>query len=111
MNYYGQNMAMRLPVMGHIKNDSGRTEKMEEWCVCGSLCTFADVLVRKASFTDLNLGDVLTFYNAGAYSVTDAPGLFLSRNMPNIYRFSENRGFELIRKGPKSFEINCGNDE
>lgn len=52
--------------------------------LCGSLCTTADVLVRKANLPPLAVGDVLCFTRIGAYSVTEGPALFLSRNMPRI---------------------------
>ena len=106
LNYYGQNMAMRTPIIKHIKNDDQENDDLKEWCVCGSLCTFADVLVRKVKFDNLKIGDVLAFYNAGAYSITEAPYLFLSRRMPEIYGYSEVKGFVRIRKGINSYEIN-----
>ena len=106
LNYYGQNMAMRTPIIKHIKNDIQEKSDKKEWCVCGSLCTFADVLVRKVKFDSLKIGDVLAFYNTGAYSITEAPYLFLSRKMPEIYRYTEAEGFIRIRKGINSCEIN-----
>ena len=46
MRYYGQNMAMRVPpirIVDNVENE-GITEK---YCICGSLCTVADVMVRE----------------------------------------------------------------
>lgn len=106
LNYYGQNMAMRVPKISHIKMQDRQEGKREEWCVCGSLCTFADVLVRKIEFNDLESGDILAFHNAGAYSVTEAPALFLSRRMPNIYLYSALSGLQQIRTGMESYEMN-----
>lgn len=113
LNYYGQNMAMRVPQIDVIK--MGKMPEAEAgfvangdsmWKICGSLCTFADVLVRKAELGELSLGDVLLFKNAGAYSITEAPALFLSRMMPNIYIFSKNDGFKAVRESKESYKIN-----
>lgn len=106
LNYYGQNMAMRTPIIVHIKKNSIIKQDIQEWCICGSLCTFADVLVRKVELDDLKIGDAFAFYNAGAYSVTEAPFLFLSRRMPEIYGYTESKGFVLVRKEINSHEIN-----
>ena len=48
-----------------------------DYTLCGSLCTVADVLVREVKLKKLELGDVLEFGHCGAYSVTEAPALFL----------------------------------
>lgn len=108
LNYYGQNMAMRIPQILHLRE--GRDEAAEnaqEWCICGSLCTFADVLVRKAVFTDLNVDDVLVFLNAGAYSVTEAIHLLLSRRMPGIYFYSRKDGLYKVRGRVETYLLNC----
>ncbi len=89
VNYLGQIMGMKVPVIRHLpgKTRSGPevfAEKKIDWSLCGSLCTTADVMVRKVSFTDLRCGDVLAFSNIGAYSVTEGIYLFLSRTMPRI---------------------------
>lgn len=107
LNYYGQNMAMRIPQIVHLKE--GRSEfvsSTQEWCICGSLCTFADVLVRKAAFTDLNVDDVLVFQNAGAYSVTEAIHLLLSRRMPGIYFYSQKDGLCQVRGRVETYFLN-----
>lgn len=107
LNYYGQNMAMRIPKIVHLREKkSGAAENIQEWCVCGSLCTFADVLVRKAAFTDLNVEDVLVFQNAGAYSVTEAIHLLLSRRMPGIYFYSQKDGLCQVRGRMETYYLN-----
>lgn len=105
LNYYGQNMAMRVPLIEKLGTWRQEEEK-EEWCICGSLCTFADVLVRKAAFANLKEGDILRFQNAGAYSVTEAPFLFLSRRMPDIYEYSKGQ-YLKIRAGIEAYRLNC----
>lgn len=105
LNYYGQNMAMRVPMITHLKNREEREEK-KDWCICGSLCTFADVLVRKVQLEGLSAGDVLVFENAGAYSVTEAIGLFLSRKLPRIYFYEKENGMTLKRDWMETSGIN-----
>ena len=136
LNYYGQTMAMRVPIIEHLQmhaanssafsacpdaSDSSDTSVDSasfagsdasvgsdslEYSICGSLCTFADVLVRKKLLTDPQVDDILVFQNAGAYSVTEAPFLFLSRTMPSIYTYSSFDGIQCIRSGPESYPIN-----
>lgn len=109
VNYYGQNMAMRVPDILHIKTGdvSAGNVREEEWAVCGSLCTFADILVRKKAFINLQEGDVLAFKNIGAYSVTEAIHLLLSRKMPAIYFYDKKDGLRLIRGQFETYTLNC----
>ncbi|MCH4193488.1 MAG: alanine racemase [Butyrivibrio sp.] len=93
VTYLGQIMGMKNPVIRHLKMTSDRsTLKAQDWALCGSLCTTADVLTRQTSFTDLEKGDILAFCNIGAYSVTEGIYLFLSRSMPVVllYRGMQN---------------------
>lgn len=101
LNYYGQMLAMKLP---HIKKSPRREEKAP-WTVCGSLCTTADVLVRGWETDELRVGDTLTFCNAGAYSVTEGIYLFLSRDMPRIYK-RKGEKVSLVRDAIRTDEIN-----
>lgn len=114
LNYYGHNMAMRTPRLDLIRMGSepeaatGRTDDSDSnWKIYGSLCTFADILVRKADLGKVSLGDVLVFHNTGAYSATEAPALFLSRKMADIY-LVERDGDDprAIRQDRQSYEIN-----
>lgn len=95
VNYYGQTMGMKVPVIRHF---SAQNEGVsQDWALCGSLCTVADVLVRKVPLKGLALGDLLVFCNIGAYSVTEGSYLFLSRKMPRILLFSQEKGAHLVR--------------
>ena len=110
VNYYGQNMAMRVPLIEHISFwHEGGEEK--EWTICGSLCTTADVLVRKTIRSGLQIGDYLVFRNIGAYAVTEGIYLFLSRRMPDIYFYSASLGMQLVREGRETYRLNMGMDE
>lgn len=88
LNYYGQTMAMKLPYIEHLQADAqtDRTNSCESWTICGSLCTTADVLARNLTLNGAATGDILVFKNTGAYSVTEGISLFLSRNLPRIYK-------------------------
>lgn len=94
LKYYGQTMAMQTPPIT-LLGDHG--EKTEDYTLCGSLCTTADILVRKVTLPALSVGDVLAFGRCGAYSVTEGIGLFLSRQLPRIVLHSERGRNRLLR--------------
>lgn len=116
LNYFGQRMAMQVPPIkvyaGEVSENEERTGvKFTElpdtdYTLCGSLCTVADVLVREVKLKRLELGDVLEFGHCGAYSVTEAPALFLSRQLPAIYAYSKEYGYECLREHIPAAEIN-----
>ncbi len=131
LNYYGQRMAMQVPpiriyVDGYelcenngenskikgVAGPVGNVENIEktgnnmDYTLCGSLCTVADVLVREVTLPKLEPGDILEFGHCGAYSVTEAPALFLSRQMPAIYAYSKDNGYECLREHIPAAEIN-----
>lgn len=116
LNYFGQRMAMQVPP---IKVYGGEVSENEEkpgveltqmpdadYILCGSLCTVADVLVREVKLKKLEIGDILEFAHCGAYSVTEAPALFLSRQLPAIYAYSKGCGYECLREHIPAAEIN-----
>ena len=116
LNYFGQRMAMQVPpIKGYAGEVSENEEKTgveltelpdTDYTLCGSLCTVADVLVREVKLKKLELGDVLEFGHCGAYSVTEAPALFLSRQLPAIYAYSKEYGYECLRGHIPAAEIN-----
>lgn len=116
LNYFGHRMAMQVPPIkvyaGEVleneeKNGVELTELPDtDYTLCGSLCTVADVLVREVKLKKLELGDVLEFGHCGAYSVTEAPALFLSRQLPAIYAYSKECGYECLREHIPAAEIN-----
>ena len=105
LNYYGQNMAMRTPIIEHISYRE-ESEECKEYMICGSLCTFADILVRGLPLVKPEINDILIFENCGAYSVTEASYLFLSRNMPAIYIYEQEKGIKKIRNSVDTWKIN-----
>lgn len=107
MVYYGQNMAMRRPIVHHIAAKKQDGEE-QEYMICGSLCTFADILVRGLPLQNPQIGDLLVFDQIGAYSVTEAVYLFLSRNLPAVYLYSRADGIRSVREPLAAWEINLG---
>lgn len=118
LNYYGQNMAMRVPKIevieegtdacAEVVTDTHETDSETVECtICGSLCTLADVLVRKWEGKLPKEGDVFLFKNAGSYSITEAPALFLSRKMPAVYGYCDAKGLDVLRRQQDSFVFNC----
>lgn len=116
LNYFGQRMAMQVPpirVYGGEVSENEEKPGVEltqmpdaDYTLCGSLCTVADVLVREVKLKKLELGDVLEFGHCGAYSVTEAPALFLSRQLPAVYAYSKEYGYECLREHIPAAEIN-----
>lgn len=66
----------------------------KNWNICGSLCTSGDIIAKKMPLINLQLHDILVFGNVGAYSVTEAMYLFLSRDLPKVYSYSEKNDLE-----------------
>ena len=106
VNYYGQNMAMKTPILSYFPQHPLEQEKEEEWTVYGSLCTVADILLKKLPLCDARVGDYLVFHNIGAYSVTEGIYLFLSRRMPKIYLYGEKEGVRLVRGALETWSWN-----
>ncbi|MBO6140164.1 MAG: alanine racemase [Ruminococcus sp.] len=105
LNYYGQNMAMKIPPIELLSDKEGETL---DYCLCGSLCTTADILVRKVSLPRLEIGDTLIFSKCGAYSVSEGISLFLSRALPAVAVYSEAEGLSVLRERTDTFTLNCG---
>ena len=106
VNYLGQMMGMKTPVILHYRDGEVIDDSDGcNYCVCGSLCTTNDILVRSLSLYDLRPGDILIFSNIGAYSVTESMGLFLSRTLPRVvlYRDGDPR---LVRDHLETWKIN-----
>lgn len=117
LNYLGQMMGMKVPVIKHFPMEQKDTHRLgvslesvdseeKNWSLIGSLCTTADVIVRQTSFTDLKLGDVLVFSNIGAYSVTEGIHLFLSRTMPRILLYHGKNDVQMARDFLETSSLN-----
>lgn len=102
LKYHGQTMAMQVPEM-EVLNTSVESKP---YCICGSLCTVADVLVREVELPIVSKNDVILFHRCGAYSVTEGSALFLSRKMPEVYLYNEADGLEKMRGFVEAADIN-----
>lgn len=106
LNYFGQAMAMKIPHHRQMKNRECMEGKIEDWNVCGSLCTVNDVIVKQLPLCQAEPGDVLVFERVGAYSVTEGMYLFLSRDLPKIL-FYDGGEIQEVRKQRGTDAINC----
>lgn len=124
INYYGQAMAMKKPRCEFIPMEytegfaDGAAHEVEVYSqgvqpynICGSLCTVGDVIVKNLELKDAKIGDMIAFYNIGAYSVTEGIYLFLSRRMPAIVMYSNKNGYRVIRKSVETFLINSSDTQ
>ena len=135
LNYFGQRMAMQVPpikvfdgidwelekssdvcrvrgMVGYecmndiINKNMQKANDCEDYTLCGSLCTVADVMVHEVVLPRLEIDNIIEFGHCGAYSVTEAPALFLSRPLPAIYAYSKECGYECLREHIPAAEIN-----
>lgn len=105
LGYFGQMLGMKKPELLHPEETQG---EKETWTICGALCTANDVLVRDCPLAGLRAGDHLIFSRAGAYSVTESPALFLSRDLPEILLYSEKSGLRTARPRFETSRLNAG---
>ena len=118
INYLGSMMGMKIPVIKHFRSNgeaasphntvsdkSDKGSKKPGWALCGSLCTTNDVVVRDYTKCEPAIGDLLVFCNIGAYAVTEAMGLFLSRDLPKVVILEGDADY-LTRDTVPSFDIN-----
>lgn len=107
LSYLGQTMGLKVPLIEHIKYDNTlNSDEKQEYCLCGSICSTNDVMVRRVELDKLELGDILVFKNTGAYSVTEGIYLFLSRTLPRILLHKGNGKIQMVRDFEESYEIN-----
>lgn len=114
VNYYGQMMGLKIPIIHHLPIDpdnaaSGETRIRDKWALCGSLCTTNDVLVREYEMYEPDHHDILVFCNLGAYSITEGIALFLSRNMPKVIAY-HNGKTTLLRDTIETWEMNVNHN-
>lgn len=114
INYYGQAMAMKKPrcefiQMGEEDSAESYAAGLQPFHICGSLCTVGDVIVKNLELKDARIGDMIAFYNIGAYSVTEGIYLFLSRRMPAVVMYSRKNGYRVVRKPIETYELNREN--
>ena len=85
-----------------------REKEIKNYNIYGSLCTINDIIVKNINSFELQIGDVFIFKNVGAYSSTEGISLFLSRDLPCIVLYKDNK-FIKVRDNLKSSDINYPN--
>lgn len=108
INYYGQMMGMKIPQTEHLS--TLKSDNITDYTICGSLCTTADIVIRKLPLASPKIGDILLFSNIGAYSITEGIYLFLSHPLPQVFLY-KNGSFCLQRKTIESYKINMKSEE
>ena len=107
--YFGQSMAMRRPQVELLPPRDG--DGVENWNICGSLCTVNDILVKQLPLSRLEVGDVLAFGNAGAYCMTEGIALFLSRDLPGVVLCTPDGRAVLARDHLATHPLNTPNHQ
>ncbi len=102
LNYYGQIAGKPIPVIARL---DGKDNSRNQYTICGSLCTVSDILAKDAVLPNTTVGDRLIFFNTGAYSVTEARSLFLSRDLPAIV-IKSSQETRLVRKVLPTYSLN-----
>lgn len=108
INYFGQMMGMKVPRIDHIRIPSNNKAVKEEvdCTIAGSLCTTADIVVRKLPLESPKIGDLLKFNDIGAYSMTEGIYLFLSHPLPAVISVEDGKAMQL-RKNTETFIVNA----
>lgn len=105
INYYGQIMGMKIPHVRLLAQGKTTAENSENYTIAGSLCTTADIIIRKLPLISPKIGDLLCFSDTGAYSVTEGIYLFLSHPLPVILKCEGGKIIPLRNK-MESYKIN-----
>ena len=105
INYFGQMMGMRVPSVEHIQQLSAFSDK-QDYTIAGSLCTTADIVLRKLALSAPALGDLLVFGDIGAYSITEGIYLFLSHPLPAVL-CKDGEKVSVLRKSEETYKLNA----
>ncbi len=103
--YYGQMMAMKHPMLTVFPN---KKDNPDDWNLCGALCTVNDLIVKKISVNNLEVGDIFIFHNTGAYAMTEGISLFLSRDLPKVVLVEKNK-YKIVRDNIPTYKLNMPN--
>lgn len=103
--YYGQMMAMKHPMLTVFPN---KKDNPDDWNLCGALCTVNDLIVKKISVNNLEIGDIFIFHNTGAYAMTEGISLFLSRDLPKVVLVEKNK-YKIVRDNIPTYKLNMPN--
>ena len=101
--YYKQIGGRPVPYISTYPPASNARKK---YTVCGSLCAASDILAKDALLPEIQIGDRLIFFGAGAYSMTEARSLFLSRDLPSVALLGED-GSVQVKKSLPTYPFNA----
>lgn len=82
LTYYGGGLGMKAWPARQL--GAAAAAPVRDWCVCGSLCTTNDILMKAMPVAGLEVGTLLAFDKAGAYCMTEGVALLLSRDLPAV---------------------------
>lgn len=105
INYFGQMMGMKVPKVEHNSQIDAFSDA-ENYTIAGSLCTTADIVIRKIPLSAPNIGDLLVFNDIGAYSITEGIYLFLSHPLPAVL-CDDSGEVSVLRKSEETHKLNC----
>ena len=104
INYFGQMMGMKIPPIEHIPQANAFSDA-QDYTIAGSLCTTADIVLRKLSLQAPAIGDLLVFSDIGAYSITEGIYLFLSHPLPAVL-CKNGETISVLRKTEEIYKLN-----
>ena len=104
INYFGQMMGMKIPSVEHIP-EANAFSNAQDYTIAGSLCTTADIVLRKLPLQSPAIGDLLVFGDIGAYSITEGIYLFLSHPLPAVLCVDGEK-ISVLRKSEETYKLN-----
>lgn len=104
INYFGQMMGMKVPHVEHIPQAQAFSNA-GNYTIAGSLCTTADIVLRKLPLASPAIGDLLVFGDIGAYSITEGIYLFLSHPLPAVL-CADGESILPLRQSKETFLLN-----
>lgn len=104
MVYFGQFMAMKKPYLSVLGKENENA--VQDWTICGSLCTMNDIIVKQMPLPPVTVGDVLCFERTGAYCLTEGISLFLTRELPAVYLIKADGTLYCLRRPFETRELN-----
>ena len=97
-------MAMKKPYLSVLGKENENA--VQDWTICGSLCTMNDIIVKQMPLPPVTVGDVLCFERTGAYCLTEGISLFLTRELPAVYLIKADGTLYCLRRPFETRELN-----
>lgn len=97
ITYYGGGLGMKAWPARQLAVPADAP--VDDWVICGSLCTTNDILMKAMPVAGLDVGTLLAFDKAGAYCMTEGVSLLLSRDLPAV-AFAEADGTVRLARKP-----------